>query len=229
MFFTKIRKILINKQIFALFINMLNFKKIIQEEVESFLNQQKLQKDILFLKDFNFVSFGNQEDGTKDWLFEKSWKDNALIIKISNKGNNWQVSIDYENRYSKEIGSDVTWTFVGSYEDFIDFIDNKLKNNPLINTKLLNNDLSNLEEREVLIGIKRVLKKGTDIDSIKEGNIDDLKKLLDLLRSMKQITTKEKLLNILMNSYGSYGAILMILNKVDTVDYYLDLQKMHNL
>jgi len=203
---------------------MLNIKKIIKEEVSLFIMKEKFKNDISFLNDFNFVSFSTTDEGENKWLFEKGWKENFLIIKISNKNNNWELSIDYENQYSKEIGSDITWTFIGNYNDFIEFVSNKLNNHPFINSNLLINDLESLEETEILNGIKRVMDKKENIEKLKCGYLDDLKKLLSLLKSMSQITNKEKILKILKDTYRTYRPIIMILNKVDMVDYYINLQ-----
>ena len=57
---------------------MLNIKKIIQEEVNMFVHQQKFKDSIPFLSQFEFVSSGIQKDGTHDWLFSKNWKEFLL-------------------------------------------------------------------------------------------------------------------------------------------------------
>lgn len=220
----------------------MNLRKIIREELEKVINNDnlanKFDQDITYLKDFSLNKKENKRNSII-WVFDHNKHQDYIIrfyIQKNIEEKNWKAKIFiYWKEPSKEFthtkGKDIDFSFgpYSSYKEMIDELNRKLKNNPLISPdNYLDNNKKQLD-LEVIEMIKRMLKKSDKIEQVKDIHFKDLKKLLKKVKHLKTYEEIDKYTDDNAPETGDKQTLLLTIQKIDQLDFYLHKEKMESL
>lgn len=200
-------------------------KAIIKEEIERFMNEKVFKKDFEYLQPFKYM--GKIKNLEKDcYYFVLSHKGNDLIASLSKNKKGWFFSLHYDGN-QVENDAKVKWGPYNSYEEMKKEVNPKLKNNMQFSTGNLKNSKRDAENDDILFRIRKLDKIGDKILSLKEGNLEDLKKLYKNYLKIKALNlTDIQFVDKLREIYNhNVTGITNVLNKIPQVDYYKKLEK----
>lgn len=222
-------------------------RKLIREYLENMSNnvvnsidfdyQNILQKDILYLKEFEFKKFSDKE-GKKMWKFTfKSNSDNYFInFYIVNRRNEWLAkSFIYWKKQSihqtPNSGKDAEQVYgpYEGYEDFKKHINRILTNSPLVSTKNYHDDWQLNMDEQAMVLLKRLKSFGKELEEMK--NHVNFKDLAKVYHEIKNFKTDKEFMDFADKKAPEEGAkqiFILELQKMDKLGFYLDMAKMYH-
>ncbi len=200
-------------------------KHIIKEEIERFMNEKEFKRDFEYLEPFNYMG-KIKTPGKTCYSFALSYRGNDLIANLLKKEKGWFFSIESDG-HQVEHDAKVEWGPFSSYEEMKKEVCPKLINNMQFSTGNLKNSKRDAENDDILFRIKELDSIGENIMSLKEGNLEDLKKLYKTYLKLKSMSLSEKdFIDKIREMYNhNVKGITNILNKIPQVDYYKKLEK----
>lgn len=219
----------------------MNIRKLIKEEIEKVLNKQELEnkfdQDIVYLKGF---SLNKKEDKGHStiWIFDHKEKDYTLRFYVQNnkQENTWTAKVFiYWKTPTKEFtnakGKDFEHSFgpFSSYEDMVEELNRKLKNNPLISLESYLDDDNTQFDKDVIAMIELLIKHGKQLESVKDEHFKDLKKIYNKVKDIKSIDELKKYINEKAPDEEDKQTLLLILQKVYQLDFYLKKEQLESL
>lgn len=219
----------------------MDIRKIIKEELEKVLNNQetahKFDQDIIYLSGF---ILNKKEDKNNKilWVFEHKEKDYILrfYIQKDKKNEEWKAKIfiywkETSKNFTNAKGKDYEHSFgpFKSYKEMVDELNRLLKNNPLISLESFVDDDNTQFNKDVLEMIQIMLKNKNKIDNVRDNHFTDLKKILNQITKLK---LEEDVLKYINNKYPrerDKQTLLLILQKVYLLDFFIKKEKLEDL
>lgn len=199
--------------------------RIIKEEIENIMSEKKWKSAFDYLSPFKYVGYFT-EDSKNEWVFFLSYNSNKITVWIVQKNNDWYFDIEFDG---KGVEHDAKFTF-GPYSDFENFIkevNKKLYNNLQFSTGNLRNEKNDLENDDLLIRFNLLLSKEEDLMSLKDGVLEDLKKLCSTIKRLQYLTGR-KFIEAIKSKYNDVKGITNALNKIEQIDYYKKFNNFFN-
>lgn len=219
----------------------MNLRRIIREQIENLVEPQVIEKefdkDIIYLDGFKF-SGKKQVEGYSIWVFEIKRKDYILkfYIQKNEQTDRWTAKLyiywkKLTGDFTNAEGKDFEQTFgpFGSYEEMVQELNRKLKNNPLISTDNYIDDNKSLFNREILNIIEKVKDNKEKITKVKDKKFNDLKEILKSIETSKDNEELIKKINELAPEEEDKQTLLMDLQKIYQLDFYLNKESMDSL
>ena len=219
----------------------MNIRKIIREQLETVINKQdlanKFDQDIVYLTGFSLNKKETKGDNTI-WVFDHKEKDYILrfYIQKNNSSDKWHSKVfiywkepskDYTNAKGKDF--DANFGPFNSYEEMVNELNRKLKNNPLISLGNYLDDDNTQLNKDVVEMLEQMLKKSDKIDAVKDIHFKDLKKIY---KATKNINTEEELKKYINDNWPNEEdkqMLLLILQKIYQLEFYLHKEKLESL
>ena len=219
----------------------MNIRKIIRETLEKVVNKHDLENefdnDIHYLKGFSLNKKEDKGDSTI-WVFDHKEKDYILrfYIQKNNTNNNWSAKIfiywkEPSKEYTNAKGKDFDASFgpFNSYKEMTNELNRKLKNNPLISLGNYVDDDNTQFDKDVVEMLRQMMKKTEKIDAVKDAHFKDLKKIHKTTKNIKTIEELEKYINENWPDEEDKQTLLIILQKIHQLDFYLNKEKIESL
>lgn len=219
----------------------MNIRKFIKEEIEKILDKQDLEKkfdqDISYLKGFSLNKKEEKGDNII-WVFDHKEKDYTLrfYVQKNKKNDNWSAKVFiYWKIPTKEFtnakGKDFEHSFgpFASYEEMVKELNRKLANNPLISLDSYLDDDNTQFDKDVVVMIQRLIKHGKQLEAVKDEHFNDLKKIYNKVKDIKTMDELKKYINEKAPDEEDKQTMLLILQKVYQLDFYLKKEQLENL
>lgn len=219
----------------------MNLRKIIREALEQMVDNsevvKKFDQDILYLKDFS-LNKKEIKDGFTMWIFEHRSKDYRIrfYIQKNNSQEKWFCKVFiYWKTPTKEFtnakGKDFDHTFgpYDSYEDMIEELNRKLKNNPLISKENYMDDDNTQFNKDVIEMLKQMMQNSDKLNIVKDEHFKDIKKIYDEVKNIKTIEGVQKYIDKKAPDEEDKQGLLLILQKIYQLSFYIDKEKIDSL
>lgn len=219
----------------------MNIRKFIKEEIEKVLDKQGMEKkfdqDISYLKGFSLNKKEEKGDNII-WVFDHKEKDYTLrfYVQKNKKNDNWSAKVfiywkiptkDFTNAKGKDF--EHSFGPYSSYQEMVEELNRKLKNNPLISIGSYLDDDNTQFDKDVVVMIQRLIKYGKQIESVRDEHFGDLKKIYNKVKDIKTMDELKKYINEKAPDEGDKQTMLLILQKVYQLDFYLKKEQLENL
>lgn len=219
----------------------MNIRKIIRETLEKVMDKedqaQKISQDIFYLKIFS-LNKKEEKGNSVIWIFEHKEKDYTLRFYIQNskKDNTWSAKVfiywkepsrDFTNARGKDF--DASFGPFPSYGEMVNELNRKLKNNPLISAESYLDDDNTQFDKDVVEMVKLMMKYGKKIEAVKDRHFKDLKKLYEQVKGMNSIGELEKYINEKAPDEDDKQGVLLTLQKMYQLDFYLNKEQIESL
>ena len=187
--------------------------------------------DIEYLKNFSLIDNKKGQNG-EIWKFEYKTKDYLLNFFIKrDKKDAWSGELKtYWKKKTKEAtsggGKDFQMNF-GPYHSFEKFVENinlKLKNHPLISTEIYNDDWNANLDALIKKMILELKEKIGDLHKISNLYFNDLKKLYNKVINIKDDDLL-KFANQEAPTDSDKQNLILILQKIHKIPFYVDLER----
>jgi hypothetical protein len=221
--------------------NPMSLRRIIREQIEALVEPQVIEKefdkDIIYLDGFKFVE-KKQKDGYSVWVFEIKRKDYILkfYIQKNESTERWAAKLfiywkKLTGDFTSAEGKDFEEHFgpFKTYEELVFELNRKLKNNPLISPQNYIDDNKSLFNKEIVNIIEKVKDSKEKIRSVKDKKFNDLKEILKTIESIKDTDELIKKINQLAPEEEDKQTLLMDLQKIYQLDFYLNKENMDSL
>jgi len=218
-----------------------NIRKIIREQLETVINKQevanKFDQDIVYLKGFSLNKKETKGDNTI-WVFDHKEKDYILrfYIQKNNSTDKWNAKVfiywkEPSKEYTNAKGKDFDASFgpFSSYEEMVNELNRKLKNNPLISLGNYLDDDNTQFDKDVIEMLEQMMKKGDKIDAVKDIHFKDLKKLHKVTKNIHSEEELKKYINDNWPDEEDKQTLLLMLQKIHQLEFYLHKEKLESL
>jgi hypothetical protein len=218
-----------------------NIRKIIKEEIAKLMDKRDLEnkfdQDIVYLKGFSLNKKEDKENMSV-WVFDHKEKDYTLrfYIQKNKKNESWNAKVFiYWKIPTKEFtnakGKDFEHSFgpFNSYEEMVKELNRKLANNPLISLESYLDDDNTQFDKDLVKMTELLLKHGKQLETVKDGHFNDLKKIYNKIKNIKSIDELKKYLNEKAPNEEDKQTLLLILQKVYQLDFYLKKEQLESL
>ena len=219
----------------------MDLRKIIREELEKLVNKEDLEnkfdKDITYLKNFS-LNKKEEKGNSIIWIFDHKEKDYTIrfYIQKNKKEETWKAKVfiywkEASKNYTNARGKDYDATFgpYSSYQEMIEELDRKLKNNPLISAENYIDDDNTQFDKDVVAMIKIMFKYGPQIEAVKDIHFKDLKKIYKEVKGIKDIKDLQDYINKKAPDEEDNQMVLLTLQKIYQLNFYLSKEKLENL
>ena len=198
---------------------------------------QSLMKDITYLKDFELKSSGNE--GIYDyWIyyFDTHGEGYKIICAVTKESTAdiWSFKseiywVDFDKKKSPGTGMEYTIDVenINGYEEFINTLNRKLHNSPLVNSDMYHDDYNFMMTKEVVKELIKLIIAFPKIEALDNSQFyEPLKKLyhdtIDL--------SVEDTIDYIQDNYPADGDKQMLiykLNSMDSLDNFTEIQKLN--
>ena len=196
---------------------------------------ENFQKNVHYLKDFS-LDKKVDDGGYTLWEFKHKVK-NYLIkfyIKKNNSTKKWGAKVFvYWKTHSKQTtngrGKDYELKFgpYDSYDEMVEDLNRKLKNNPISSGNYFDDNLSQLIN-DTLSVLKTLKRKTEDLSKVKDKYFDDLKKIAKEIVDINDDDGLKEYIDKHMD--GAWEQWLWLtLHKVSQIDFYKQKEKIDSL
>lgn len=219
----------------------MDIRKIIREELQKALDmpadRTKLGQDIVYIKNFTFNK-KEKKDNETVWVFDHKSKDYTIrfYIEKDNNSKTWTAKIFiYWKIPTKEFtnakGKDYEYKFgpFSSYEEMVEELNRKLKNNPLISAGNYLDDSKNQFNKDVIEMMKILKKNEKFLKQVKDKHFDDLKKISNEISSIKDVEGLKKYVDDKAPDEEDKQTMLLILQKLYQLNFYLRKEETESL
>lgn len=219
----------------------MNIRKIIRESLEQALDkhetEKEFDKDISYLKGFSLNK--KEAKGNKTvWVFDHKEKDYTLRFYIQNDKENdsWSAKVfvywkiptrDFTNAKGKDFES--SFGPFESYEEMIIELNRKLANNPLISLDSYVDDDNTQFDKDVVAMLDLLIKSGDKISTVRDEHFNDLKKIYKKVKTINSDEELKKYISDLAPAEEDKQTILLILQKIYKLDFYLKKEQLDDL
>lgn len=219
----------------------MNIRKLIIETLETVVNKEQVEKkfdqDIIYLKGFK-LSKKENKGNSEIWIFQHKQKDYILrfYIQHNKKDDNWVAKVfiywkEASKNFTNAKGKDYEHTFgpFSSYEEMIEELNRKLKNNPLISTDSYMDDDNTQFDKDVVVLLKKILTQGKKISLVKDSHFKELKKIYN---DVKDIKTMDELNNYITKKAPDEEdkqTLLLTLQRMYQLDFYINKEQIESL
>lgn len=190
------------------------------------------------LSNFSYNGF-HEKKGMNLWSFSHKFQTKSpnytFKIIFAEKNDIWRAKIFvYWKKITKELtlgaGKDFEYTIgpCKSFSDLRDEIELKIKNNPIMNHKVYDDDFDFNMDKESIPLIDELKKSKDKLFTLKDKFFDDLKELYKKIKNIPE----DKLLDycrIHNPSEDDKGGFIFTLQKLHQIDYYSQMQKMKHI
>lgn len=219
----------------------MNLRKFIREQIEQTINKQdteeKFDQDIVYLKGFT-LNKKEYKSGSTIWIFEHKTKDYTVrfYIQKEEKTGFWFGKVFvYWKEPTKELtsarGKDFEFKFgpYGSYKEMVSELNRKLANNPLMSKEIYLDDNKTQFDKDVIEMINVFLKHGEKLNKIKDEHFKDLKRLYNDTHKIKSEEEMIKYVDKIAPEEEDKQRLLLTLQKMYLIDFYLRKEQMDSL
>lgn len=213
----------------------MNLRRLIREEIEKVLNKETFDQDIQYLDGFK-LSKKEKKNGTTIWLFDHKSKNYLIRFYIQNNhSETWQAKVfvywkTASKEYTNAKGKDFDYTYgpFNSYEEMIEELNRKLKNNPLLSKQNYIDDNKTQFDNDVLHSIEVLQNKGEALIKVRDEHFNDLKKIYRDTKNLNIEQVKEYIKKKAPDEEDKQK-LLLILQKVSLLDFYHRKEEIENL
>lgn len=205
----------------------MNLRRIIREQIEKVLNKETFDQDIKYLDGFALNKKESKGDVTV-WVFEHKSKNYVIRFYIQKDTSNiWKAKVfvywktaseDYTNAKGKDF--DYQYGPFYSYEEMIEDLNRKLKNNPLISHKNYIDDNRTQFDNDVVEMVKRLQKKGEALTKVKDNYFNDLKKIYNEVKGIEDEQKIREYIKKKAPDEEDKQNFLLIVQKISLLDFY---------
>lgn len=199
--------------------------------------ENKFDQDIIYLKGF---SLNKKEDKGNSviWVFDHKEKDYTLRFYIQNNktSDSWSAKVFIywkipTKNFTNAKGKDFEHSFgpFSSYKEMVDELNRKLANNPLISLESYLDDDNTQFDKDLMKMVELMMKHGKQLEVVKDEHFNDLKKIYNKVRNIKSTEELKKYLNEKAPDEEDKQTMLLILQKVYQLDFYLKKEQLESL
>lgn len=219
----------------------MNIRKLIREELEQLMKKSTAERvfdqDISYINGFELTK-KEVKNNENVWVFEYKTKDYTIRFYVSeNKTNeSWRAKVfiywkEQSRDFTNAKGKDYEYTFgpYSSYEEMIEDLNRKLKNNPLISSKNYFDDNKTQLDTDIFEMFKKLENEKGKLSKVKDKKFNDLKRLYN---KVYKIQSKEELDAFLEKEYSTEAdkrTLLLVLQKLFQLDFYLHKEELEGL
>lgn len=219
----------------------MNIRKLIKEEIAKLMDKKELEnkfdQDIIYLKGF---SLNKKEDKGNNviWVFDHKEKDYTLRFYIQNNktSDSWSAKVFIywkipTKNFTNAKGKDFEHSFgpFSSYKEMVDELNRKLANNPLISLESYLDDDNTQFDKDLMKMVELMMKHGKQLEAVKDEHFNDLKKIYNKVKNIKSTEELKKYLNEKAPDEEDKQTMLLILQKVYQLDFYLKKEQLESL
>jgi hypothetical protein len=204
-----------------------NLRKLIREQIEKVLNKETFDQDIKYLDGFTLNKKENKS-GVTVWVFEHKSKNYIIRFYIQkDASDSWQAKVfvywktaseDYTNAKGKDF--DYQYGPFNTYEEMIEELNRKLKNNPLISHKNYIDDNRTQFDNDVVEMVKRLQKQGEALAKVKDSYFNDLKKIYNEVKGIEDEQKIREFIKKKAPDEEDKQNFLLIVQKISLLDFY---------
>ena len=219
----------------------MNIRKIIREALEQVVNQEtsgeKIAQDIAYLKSFSLNKKENKGNSVI-WIFDHKQKDYILRFYIQNNKSEdtWSAKVfiywkEPSRDFTNAKGKDYEHSFgpYSSYEEMVDELNRKLKNNPLISTDSYMDDDNTQFNKDLIELLKILMEYGQKLEAVKDVHFKDLKKIYNEVKNIKTMDELKDYIDNKAPDEEDKQTLLLILQKMYQLDFYLKKEELDSL
>ena len=199
--------------------------------------ENKFDQDIIYLKGF---SLNKKEDKGNSviWVFDHKEKDYTLRFYIQNNktSDSWSAKVFIywkipTKNFTNAKGKDFEHSFgpFSSYKEMVDELNRKLANNPLISLESYLDDDNTQFDKDLMKMVELMMKHGKQLEAVKDEHFNDLKKIYNKVKNIKSTEELKKYLNEKAPDEEDKQTMLLILQKVYQLDFYLKKEQLESL
>ena len=199
--------------------------------------ENKFDQDIIYLKGF---SLNKKEDKGNNviWVFDHKEKDYTLRFYIQNNkvSDSWSAKVFIywkipTKNFTNAKGKDFEHSFgpFSSYKEMVDELNRKLANNPLISLESYLDDDNTQFDKDLMKMVELMMKHGKQLEAVKDEHFNDLKKIYNKVKNIKSTEELKKYLNEKAPDEEDKQTMLLILQKVYQLDFYLKKEQLESL
>lgn len=219
----------------------MNIRLIIREELEKIMSpktsEEVFDRDISYINGFKLLK-KETKNNSDIWVFEHRTKDYFIRFYLHKDKENreWSGKIfvywkEYTSDFTSAKGKDFEYKFgpFKSYKEMIADLNRKLKNNPLMSKDIYLDDNKTQLDNDILEMLKRLLNSKDKLYQVKDKKFNDLKRIYN---KIYQFNEDEQFRNFLQKEYPGEEdkqTLLIILQKIHQLDFYLHKEELEGL
>ena len=199
--------------------------------------ENKFDQDIIYLKGFSLNKKENKGNNVI-WVFDHKEKDYTLRFYIQNNkvSDSWSAKVFIywkipTKNFTNAKGKDFEHSFgpFSSYKEMVDELNRKLANNPLISLESYLDDDNTQFDKDLMKMVELMMKHGKQLEAVKDEHFNDLKKIYNKVKNIKSTEELKKYLNEKAPDEEDKQTMLLILQKVYQLDFYLKKEQLESL
>jgi len=211
---------------------MLKLKTIIENNILSKKTPDVFLKDIVHINKFKFIEHKKVKDSDV-WFFKRMVDDyiiKAYIIFDKKKTWTFKTLVFWKTETKKPtngVGMDNTHSYgpYSNYENMVSDLENKLKNNLVLNPIIYHDNSELNKDKECLLLFKNLREYGEKINNTKHNYFDDLKKYYNDTKNMDDFNIVKYCQKIAPKDDDKQGLSLN-LQKMYKLDFYNGIDNM---
>lgn len=220
-------------------------RKLIREQIENLIDSDliidanfhfQLERDLFYLKDFNFKEF-KEKDGKNIWKYSflsnsKEYQINFYVIEFDGK---WMCKmyiywINKTDDYAPNAGKDAEQQYgtFSSYKEMVEQCNLKLKNNLLVSPKNYHDNWELNMDMEAVILLKKLQKLGTKLEQVNHNS--EFNDLINIYHQIKNFKSDKEFLDFSQKEAPKEEdkqTFILDLQKMNKHGFYQDMKKMH--
>jgi len=219
----------------------MDIRLIIREELEKIMSpktsEEVFDRDISYIKGFKLLK-KESKNNSDIWVFEHRTKDYFIRFYLhKNKSSReWTGKIfvywkEYSPDFTSAKGKDFEYAFgpFNSYKEMIFNLNNKLKNNPLFSKEIYLDDTETQFDNDSIEMLKRLISIKDKLYKVKDKKFNKLKKIYNKIHNFKDDVQFKEFLNKEYPKEEDKQTLLIILQEIHQIDFYLHKEDLEGL